>query len=147
VFESFKAPLYILAVIPMAMVGVVAGFWIFDKVFSPQAYVGSVFLVGIAVNNSILLVDSFEKKKKTGMDIKKAADMVVAERLRPILQTSATTILGLLPLVLWPMQQSNDLWENLSFTVVCGMLISTPLVLISLPALIQLTSRKGRKKK
>ena len=147
VFESFTAPLYILAVIPMAMVGVVAGFWIFDRVFSPQAYVGSVFLVGIAVNNSILLVDSFEKKKKAGMDIKKAADMVVAERLRPILQTSATTILGLLPLVLWPMQQSNDLWENLSFTVVCGMLISTPLVLISLPAMIQLTSRKGRKKK
>lgn len=146
IFESFTAPLYILAVIPMALVGVVAGFWLFDKVFSPQAYVGSVFLVGIAVNNSILIVDSFQKKKKAGMDIKKAADIVVAERLRPILQTSATTILGLLPLVLWPMQQTNDLWENLSFTVVCGMIISTPLVLISLPALIQLTSRKGRKK-
>lgn len=146
IFESFTAPLYILAVIPMALVGVVAGFWLFDKVFSPQAYVGSVFLVGIAVNNSILIVDSFQKKKKAGMDIKKAADIVVAERLRPILQTSATTILGLLPLVLWPMQQTNDLWENLSFTVVCGMIISTPLVLVSLPALIQLTSRKGRKK-
>ncbi len=146
-FESFTAPLYILAVIPMALVGVVAGFWIFDKIFTPQAYVGSVFLVGIAVNNSILLVDSFQKKKKAGMDIKEAADVVVSERLRPILQTSATTILGLLPLVLWPMQQSNDLWENLSFTVVCGMVISTPLVLISLPAMIQLTSRKGRKKK
>ncbi len=146
IFESFTAPLYILAVIPMALVGVVAGFWLFHKIFSPQAYVGSVFLVGIAVNNSILLVDSFQKKKRAGMDIKKAADMVVSERLRPILQTSATTILGLLPLVLWPMQQTNDLWENLSFTVVCGMVISTPLVLISLPALIQLTSRKGRKK-
>jgi HAE1 family hydrophobic/amphiphilic exporter-1 len=147
VFESFKAPLYILAVIPMAMVGVVAGFWIFDKVFTPQAYVGSVFLVGIAVNNSILLVDSYQKKKRTGMDTKKAADMVVAERLRPILQTSATTILGLLPLVLWPMKEVDDLWSTLSFTVVCGMVISTPLVLISLPALIQLTSRKERKKK
>jgi len=146
-FESFTAPMYILAVIPMALVGVVAGFWLFDRVFSPQAYVGSVFLVGIAVNNSILLVDSFEKKRKAGMRVKKAADLVVAERLRPILQTSATTILGLLPLVLWPMQQTNDLWENLSFTVVCGMLVSTPLVLISLPALIQLTSRKGRKRK
>jgi len=147
VFESFKAPLYILAVIPMAMVGVVAGFWAFDKIFTPQAYVGSVFLVGIAVNNSILLVDSFQKKKKAGIDIRKSADMVVAERLRPILQTSATTILGLLPLVLWPISQTNDLWENLAFTVVCGMLVSTPLVLISLPALIQLTSRKERKKK
>ena len=147
VFESFKAPLYILAVIPMAMVGVVAGFWLFDKVFTPEAYVGSVFLVGIAVNNSILLVDSFQKKMKTGIDIRKVADMVVAERLRPILQTSATTILGLLPLVLWPISQSNDLWENLAFTVVCGMVVSTPLVLISLPALIQLTSAKERKKK
>ncbi|NOQ22282.1 MAG: MMPL family transporter [Candidatus Aegiribacteria sp.] len=147
VFESFKAPLYILAVIPMAMVGVVAGFWAFDKVFTPQAYVGSVFLVGIAVNNSILLVDSYQKKMKAGIHVRKAADMVVAERLRPILQTSATTILGLLPLVLWPISQTNDLWENLAFTVVCGMIVSTPLVLISLPALIQLTSRKERKKK
>ncbi len=147
IFESFKAPLYILAVIPMAMVGVVAGFWIFDKVFTPQAYIGSVFLVGIAVNNSILLVDSYQKKKRAGMNTKKAADMVVAERLRPILQTSATTILGLLPLVLWPMAEVDDLWSTLSFTVVCGMIISTPLVLISLPALIQLTSRKERKKK
>ena len=147
VFESFKAPLYILAVIPMAMVGVVAGFWAFDKIFTPEAYVGSVFLVGIAVNNSILLVDSFQKKLKAGIDIRKVADMVVAERLRPILQTSATTILGLLPLVLWPMASSNDLWENLAFTVVCGMVVSTPLVLISLPALIQLTSAKERKKK
>lgn len=147
VFESFKAPLYILAVIPMALVGVVAGFWAFDKIFTPQAYVGSVFLVGIAVNNSILLVDSFQKKKRSGIDIRTAADMVVAERLRPVLQTSATTIVGLLPLVLWPISQVDDLWSTLSFTVVCGMVVSTPLVLISLPALIQLTSRKGRKRK
>jgi len=147
VFESFKAPLYVLAVIPMALVGVVLGFWVFDRIFTPQAYVGSVFLVGIAVNNSILLVDSFQKKKKSGIDSRTAADMVVAERLRPVLQTSATTILGLLPLVLWPISEVDDLWSTLSFTVVCGMVISTPLVLISLPALIQLTSRKGRKRK
>jgi HAE1 family hydrophobic/amphiphilic exporter-1 len=55
VFESLTAPLYVLAVIPMALVGVSAGFWAFERVFSPEAYVGSVFLVGIAVNNSILL--------------------------------------------------------------------------------------------
>ncbi|MCD4700649.1 MAG: efflux RND transporter permease subunit, partial [Candidatus Aegiribacteria sp.] len=66
VLEWFKAPLYILAVIPMAMVGVVAGFWAFDKIFTTEAYVGSVFLVGITVNNSILLVDSFQKKMKAG---------------------------------------------------------------------------------
>ncbi|PIE52596.1 hypothetical protein CSA37_05795 [Candidatus Fermentibacteria bacterium] len=143
VFESFKAPFYVLAVIPMALVGVVAGFWIFDRVFSPEAYVGSVFLVGIAVNNSILLIDSFEKKNKAGMDLRKAVDLVVEERLRPILQTTATTVLGLLPLVLWPIS-SQDLWGTLSFTVVCGMVISTPLVLITLPALIQITSRRRK---
>jgi len=144
-FESLTAPLYILAVIPMALVGVVAGFWLFDKIFTPQAYVGSVFLVGIAVNNSILLVDSYRKRIAEGIHVREAADLVVGERLRPILQTSGTTILGLLPLVLWPMSKVDDLWSTLSFTVVCGMVISTPLVLISLPALIQLTSRKGRK--
>ena len=144
VFESFKSPLYVLAVIPMALVGVAAGFWLFDRIFSPEAYVGSVFLVGIAVNNSILLIDSFEKKNKTGMDLRKAVDLVVEERLRPILQTTATTVLGLLPLVLWPIS-SQDLWGTLSFTVVCGMVVSTPLVLITLPALIQITSRRRKK--
>jgi HAE1 family hydrophobic/amphiphilic exporter-1 len=143
VFESFTAPLYVLAVIPMAMVGVVAGFWIFGKVFTPEAYVGSVFLVGIAVNNSILLVDSFEKKKKAGIHVREAVDIVVSERLRPILLTTLTTIAGLLPLVLWPIS-ATDLWGTLSFTVVCGLTISAPLVLITLPSLIQLTSRKRR---
>jgi len=144
VFESFTAPLYVLAVIPMALVGVSAGFWLFGRIFSPEAYVGSVFLVGIAVNNSILLIDSFEKKKKAGMDLRESVDEVVEERLRPILQTTATTVLGLLPLVLWPIS-SQDLWGTLSFTVVCGMVISTPLVLITLPALIQITSRRRKK--
>ena len=144
VFESFTAPLYVLAVIPMALVGVVAGFWAFERIFSPEAYVGSVFLVGIAVNNSILLIDSFEKKKKAGMELRQAVDQVVEERLRPILQTTATTVLGLLPLVLWPIS-SQDLWGTLSFTVVCGMVISTPLVLVTLPALIQITSRRRKK--
>ncbi len=144
VFESFTAPLYVLAVIPMALVGVSAGFWMFDRIFSPEAYVGSVFLVGIAVNNSILLIDSFEKKKKAGMELRLAVDEVVEERLRPILQTTATTVLGLLPLVLWPIS-SQDLWGTLAFTVVCGMIISTPLVLVTLPALIQITSRRRKK--
>ena len=144
VFESFKAPLYILAVIPMAMVGVVAGYWAFGRLFSNHSYVGSVFLVGIAVNNSILLVDSFEKKRKAGMALKKAVDRVVAERLRPVLQTTATTVVGLLPLVLWPMSGTDDLWGTLAFTVVCGMVVSTPLVLVALPALIQLTTRRRR---
>jgi HAE1 family hydrophobic/amphiphilic exporter-1 len=143
VFESFTAPLYVLAVIPMALVGVAAGFWAFDKVFSPEAYVGSVFLVGIAVNNSILLIDSFEKKNRAGMDLRRAVDEVVKERLRPILQTTATTVLGLLPLVLWPIS-GQDLWGTLAFTVVCGMVISTPLVLVTLPALIQITSRRRK---
>lgn len=143
IFESFKAPLWVMAVVPMALVGVVAGFWAFGRVFSPEAYVGSVFLVGIAVNNSILLVDSYVKKEKAGMPVKTAVDLVVQERLRPVLQTTATTILGLLPLVLWPIS-GQDLWGTLSFTVVCGMLVSTPLVLVALPALIQVTSRRRK---
>ena len=146
IFESLSAPLWVLAVVPMALVGVVAGFWAFGRVFSPEAYVGSVFLVGIAVNNSILLVDSYVKKEKEGIPVKTAVDMVVQERLRPVLQTTATTIVGLLPLVLWPIS-GQDLWGTLSFTVVCGMVVSTPLVLVALPALIQVTSRRRRNEK
>jgi len=143
-YESYSAPLYVLAVIPMAMIGVVAGFWAFHRLFTPQAYVGSVFLVGIAVNNSILLVDAFLRHLRSGDAVKAALDAAVKERLRPVMQTSGTTIVGLLPLVLWPMGGSDDLWGTLSFTVICGMVTSTLLVLVALPSLIQLTWRRRR---
>jgi HAE1 family hydrophobic/amphiphilic exporter-1 len=143
-YESYSAPLYVLAVIPMAMIGVVAGFWAFGKLFTPQAYVGSVFLVGIAVNNSILLVDAFLRHLRAGQEVKVSLDAAVRERLRPVMQTSGTTIVGLLPLVLWPMGGSDDLWGTLSFTVICGMVTSTLLVLVALPSLVQLTWRRRR---
>ncbi|NLP04840.1 efflux RND transporter permease subunit [Candidatus Fermentibacteria bacterium] len=143
-YESFTAPLWVLAVIPMAMIGVVAGFWISGQVFTPQAYVGSVFLVGIAVNNSILLVDCFLRHRRSGTATREALDMAVRERLRPVMQTSLTTIAGLLPLVLWPVAGSDDLWSTLSFTVISGMATSTLLVLVALPSLIQLTTRRGQ---
>jgi HAE1 family hydrophobic/amphiphilic exporter-1 len=143
-YESYTAPLYVLAVIPMAMIGVIAGFWAFGKLFTPQAYVGSVFLVGIAVNNSILLVDAFLRHLRSGETVKASLDAAVKERLRPVMQTSGTTIVGLLPLVLWPMGGSDDLWGTLSFTVICGMVTSTLLVLVALPSLIQLTWRRRR---
>ncbi len=142
-YESWTAPLWVLAVIPMAMIGVVAGFWAFGKVFTPQAYVGSVFLVGIAVNNSILLVDCFLRHRKKGTPTRDSLDMAVRERLRPVMQTSLTTVAGLLPLVIWPVAGSDDLWSTLSFTVVAGMATSTLLVLVALPSLIQLTTRRG----
>lgn len=140
-YESFTAPLWVLSVIPMALIGVVAGFWATGKVFTPQAYVGSVFLVGIAVNNSILLVDCFQRHRRT-CGTREALDMAVRERLRPVLQTSLTTVFGLLPLVIWPIAGSDDLWSTLSFTVVCGMATSTLLVLVALPSLIQITAKE-----
>ncbi|MDM7992056.1 MAG: efflux RND transporter permease subunit [Candidatus Fermentibacter sp.] len=142
-YESLTAPLWVLAVIPMALIGVVAGFWAFDRVFTPQAYVGSVFLVGIAVNNSILLVDCFLRHRKAGISTREALDRAVGERLRPVLQTSLTTIAGLLPLIIWPVAGSDDLWSTLSFTVVAGMVTSTLLVLVALPSLIQITTKEG----
>lgn len=141
-YESFTAPLWVLAVIPMAMVGVVAGFWASGKTFTPQAYVGSVFLVGIAVNNSILLVDCYLRHRRGGSGTREALDMAVRERLRPVMQTSLTTVAGLLPLVIWPVAGSDDLWSTLSFTVVVGMATSTLLVLVALPSLIQVTTKE-----
>ena len=141
-YESFTAPLWVLAVIPMALIGVVIGFWAFGKVFTPQAYVGSVFLVGIAVNNSILLVDCFLRHRNRGTGTSESLDLAVKERLRPVMQTSLTTVVGMLPLVIWPVAGSDDLWSTLSFTVVAGMATSTLLVLVALPSLIQLTTRR-----
>ena len=122
-FESFKDPLIILMSIPMALIGVVAILFITGTPFSVQAFIGCIILAGIVVNNAIVLIDFMNRlRREQGFELREAIVNSAIRRLRPILMSTTTTALGLLPLALalgegekrrlpWPGWLLVDLWH------------------------------------
>jgi multidrug efflux pump subunit AcrB len=139
-FESFTAPLLVLLAVPLSLVGVSAGYWAFGRTFTPEAYVGCIFLVGIVVNNSILLVDATRRAPREGRRVSDAVDLAVRERTKPVIVTTLTTIAGMLPLAVAP-ARGTELWSTIAFTAIAGLLVSSFLVLSVIPAVMRLTLR------
>jgi multidrug efflux pump subunit AcrB len=143
VFESFRLPLCVLLAIPMGLIGTFLTFFYTNATFTREAYIGVIMAGGIVVNNAILLVDHVNKlRARPDVALEDAALQGTLERVRPILMTSATTVLGMLPLVLF--SGSNDnIWNALAFTLIGGMISSTVLVLTVTPALYVLFERRA----
>jgi len=136
-YESLIHPLVILLTVPMALIGMFLIFFFMDKNFDSNAYIGVILLAGIVVNNSIILVDHINLLRKRGMNIHDAVVQGCLNRVRPILMTTTTTIMGLLPLILFTSQTGggNSIWYSLSIATIGGLLTSTPLTLSVIPAL------------
>ncbi len=127
-FRSIMQPFLILLAIPFTLFGVAGGLYITDNAASFFALTGFIGLIGIAVNNTIMLTDYANQERRDG---KGAVDAIAAasrKRLRPLIATSLTTVMALLPLAL-----SDPFWEGLAFTIIFGLLSSTFLVIISFP--------------
>ncbi|NPA37073.1 MAG: efflux RND transporter permease subunit [Chlorobi bacterium] len=131
-FESLIHPFTILLTIPLAGVGAVLAFFILGKSFNIMAFIGIVMLAGIAVNDSIILVDAINRFKRAGHDLKDAIILAGEQRLRPILMTSLTTILALLPLT-FGFGDSAALREPMAIAVIGGLVTSTLLTLVVIP--------------
>jgi len=130
-FESYLQPIVILTAVPLTTVGAVPLLYITKTPVTLGALIGFIMLGGISVGNSIILIDVFNNlRKKTG--ILKALLLAGQERLRPILMTSLTAILGLFPLVI-DKEGAGSLWAPLAISVIGGLTASTGLVLIVLP--------------
>lgn len=139
-FESLKQPFIIMTAVPMALIGVFLIFWLMEQPFDRSAYIGVVLLGGIVVNNAIILVDHINQLQRSGMEKSEAILQGASDRLRPILMTSLTTIVGLLPMVV--VADKTGLWYALALATIGGMTSSTLLVLFVLPTLCLLeTSR------
>ncbi len=132
-FESFRAPLVILSSVPLAVIGVVIVLLATQYAVSLAVYVGSLVLLGIVLNNAIVLVDHINTLHRQGFSVVRAVVQGTQDRLRPILITSATAILGLLPMAL-ERQEGSQLWSPLAWTVIGGLLSATLLTLFILPA-------------
>ncbi len=143
-FESLIHPFTVLLTIPLAGVGTVLAFWLMGLTFNIMAFIGVVMLGGIAVNNSIILVDAINQYKEEGLKLREAVLAAAANRFRPILMTSITTILALLPLAI-SFGRSASLRAPMAIAVIAGLLSSTLLTLVVIPCVYELFDRSERK--
>lgn len=134
-FNSFRLLGIVLVTVPLAVVGVTPGLLLARQPFSFTAILGVVALVGIVVNNAIVLIDLIRRLERDGMDTAAAIVGAVARRTRPILMTTATTVAGLLPLTL----TRSTLWPPLAWAIISGLIASTLLTLVVIPALYKLS--------
>ncbi len=131
-FESLIYPFAILLTIPLAVVGTVLLFYFLNRSFSIMAIIGIIMLVGIAVNDSIILVDRINQLKQEGLDRTLAIITAAKQRIRPIIMTSLTTVLALLPLTIG-FGESAALRSPMALAVIGGLVTSTLLTLVVIP--------------
>jgi HAE1 family hydrophobic/amphiphilic exporter-1 len=132
-YESLRDPLVVMLSVPVAAVGVLITLFVTKTTLNVQSYIGCIMLGGIVVNNAILLVDQAGQLVRNGMPTHDALSEACRRRLRPILMTTLTTILGLLPLALG-IGEGADAQAPLARAVIGGLAGSTLITLVLIPA-------------
>jgi len=140
-FESLIHPLVILFTIPLALVGAVLALYVTGTTVNVVAFIGVIMLAGIVVNNAIVLVDLINQLRAKGVEKTEAIMEAGRERLRPILMTTLTTALGLLPMAIG-FGEGAEMRTPMAITVIGGLLVSTLLTLVVIPVVYSLLDRK-----
>jgi HAE1 family hydrophobic/amphiphilic exporter-1 len=140
-FESLLHPLVILFAVPFSAIGAIVALWLTATTVSIVVLIGAILLAGIVVNNAIILVDYTNQLRAAGMAKVQALREAGSVRLRPILMTTSTTVLGLLPMALG-LGEGSELRAPMAITVVGGLLTSTILTLLLIPAIYNLLDRR-----
>ncbi|MFW6249015.1 MAG: efflux RND transporter permease subunit, partial [Bacteroidota bacterium] len=125
------------------LTGVIAAFWITNLTLSVVTFLGMIMLLGVVVNNAIVLVDYTNLLRKRGLTLDKAIREAGKNRLRPILMTSFTTILGMIPLSL-SSGIGSEIWAPLAITMIGGLLFSTFITLILVPVVYLVVNQKRK---
>jgi multidrug efflux pump len=142
-FESFADPLTIMFTVPLAIFGALATLWVFDFTLNIFSQIGIIMLIGLVTKNGILIVEFANQRKEEGMDVEEAIFGAAVSRLRPILMTSMSTILGILPIAL-ALGAGAESRVPMGAAVIGGLAFSTVLTLFVIPGVYTyLTSKKG----
>lgn len=142
-FESLVAPFVVLFTLPLALIGVFLIFFYTDATFTRTAFIGTIMMGGIVVNNAILVVYHIGELRES-MPTLDAILQGTLERVRPILMTTLTTVFGLLPLVLFAPSQDENIWNALALATIGGLISSTIFVLVAIPVAYRyLVARAG----
>jgi len=140
-FESLLHPFVIMFTIPFALIGVVFVLLIFGLTINVVVLIGIILLAGIVVNNAIVLIDYTNQLRATGMEKKAALKKAAQVRMRPILMTTLTTVLGLLPMAI-SVSEGSELRIPMALTVIGGLSFATLLTLIVIPSVYIVLDRK-----
>ncbi|WP_453990375.1 efflux RND transporter permease subunit [Bacillus nitroreducens] len=144
-FESLKYPFVIMFTVPLMVIGVAIGLYFTTTPIGITAIIGIIVLAGIVVNNAIVIVDYINKKKEDGMSSYDAIVIAVKNRIRPVMMTASTTILGLLPLALG-IGEGSEINQPMGITVIGGLLSSTLLTLFIIPIVYSLFDKETRRR-
>ena len=142
-FESFSDPLVIMLALPFTLIGVVWAFKITGLTLSVTTFIGVIMLVGIVVNNGIVLVDYINLLRKRNHSLYEAVAEAGKSRLRPVLMTTLTTILAMLPMAM-SQGMGREMFSPLGITVIGGLLVSTLITLVFVPVVYTLFHRKSK---
>jgi len=133
-YNRFSTPAFILVTVPLGMVGILWGFFLLDSLaniyLTATALIGFIALIGLVVNNAIIFLEYVEQERKAGHDFKDSLINAGQARLRPILLTSLTTILGSLTIA------GDPVWSGLAWAIIFGLSLSTILTLVIYPTLL-----------
>lgn len=145
-FESFMSPLVIMFSVPFAFIGVIMGLRVTGTALGVMAMIGIIILLGIVVKNGIVLIDYTILMRERGMNVIDASVTAARSRLRPILMTTLTTVLGMLPMALGR-GEGSEMWRGLGMTVCWGLSFSTLITLVLIPAVYCVFAARQEKRK
>lgn len=140
-FESFRDPFIILFTVPLALLGALISLWYFNQTLNIFSEIGIIMLIGLVTKNGILIVEFANQRKAAGLSKDDAVISAAAARLRPILMTSLSTVLGILPIAL-ALGAGSESRVSMGIAVVGGLILSTFLTLFIVPAIYSYFSRK-----
>ncbi|MER1955796.1 MAG: efflux RND transporter permease subunit [Solibacillus sp.] len=139
-FESFKLPFVMIFSVPLMVIGVALSLWLTNTLLGVTVIIGILILVGIVVNNGIVLIDYINQKRQQGFNVQDAIVIGAQDRMRPILMTALTTILGLVPLALG-IGEGTEINQPMAIVVIGGLISSTLLTLFIVPIIYRLIEK------
>jgi HAE1 family hydrophobic/amphiphilic exporter-1 len=139
-FESLKQPFVVMFTMPLAVIGVLLILWLSGTTLSVASFVGGIILAGIVVNNGIVLIDHTNKLRQSGIEKYKAIKQAGSDRIRPVLITATTTMLGMLPMAI-STGQGSELKAPMALTVIGGLISATFLTLVFIPVIYSIVAK------
>lgn len=141
-FESFRDPFIIMFTVPLAIAGALLSLWYFNQTLNIFSQIGQIMLIGLVTKNGILIVEFANQRKALGMSVTEAVKDAAVARFRPILMTSLSTILGVLPIAL-ALGAGAESRTSMGIAVIGGLIFSTMLTLFVIPAIYSYFSKEG----
>ena len=141
-FESYAYPGIIMTSVPFAFTGIVLILWLTGTTLNIMSMIGAIMLIGIVVKNGIVLIDYIQLNRERGMSIRTAVVLGGKSRLRPIVMTSLTTILGMVPMAI-SAGEGAEMWKPMAIAVIGGLTFSTLVTLLFVPAMYCLFAGVG----